>query len=522
MEPAYVIGGKLGDVLSVIALAQQQVEIPTIVTSKQYAPAIKDLPVKVVVYDGPWHDLKGLIKFAKKKFPKVIVPQTYGEEFPVKHTRPSFQLDQASRCGVDFEQCRLKISREPVSKEKTILLVDTSESSPFPHRDDLYGLLTSRFPDHKIVRAAEIEHPKFSDFLNTYDSVSAIVTIDTAHLHFTSATETPVIALTYDQPHRWRGSAWHPRFKFFCRYGDYPARKEQLVYALQMALDGKELPAVTLLPTTFPNAYNPSIARFKGTLVRAYRYNPDPLLWPTSIAIDGQPLIRPDSLNNCSLEDPRLFEFNDKLYLSYVMVPYPVPSVAPSPCAMGYGEIVKESEAWRLKEHIRPNIGRNNLTAQEKNWLFFEHDKKLHLIYQCSPEQIVYELNRDAMVREWKSNSPVCSFGDIRGGTQPIPYQGHWLRFFHTLVKTPTQEVFWQYNIGALLMEPTPPFRILAVSKHPILSGDERFFEDWKFYKSRVTICYGAIESEGGWIVSCGINDSRCADVFIKPDQLNL
>lgn len=522
MDTAYVICGKLGDVFSAIAIAQTQTRQPVIVTSPQYASALEGIPgIKTELFEGDWDDLRGAIKFAKKKFRKVMVPQVYGKEFPIKHTRPSFQMDQAIRCGVkDFYKTRLKIEREPVKKERKILLIDHSESSPFAHKDELYSILKDRFTDYEVVRSSELNVSKFIDWLKIYDSVSAIVTIDTAHLHFSSATNTPVFALTYDSPVRWRGSAWHPRFKFYCRYGDFQARKEQLVHELEMSLGGQSTPEIRFVRTEFPFAYNPSIIEWKGRVVRAYRYNPDVALWPTRIAIDDKPVVLPERLNNCSVEDGRLFIFNGKLHLSYNYTPYPVKG--PPVCAIAYGELVNEGGVWRLTNHIQPQYGKNNLNGLEKNWVFFDYQGQIHAIYQCSPEQIVLQLNGDKVVKEHRSHSPKFSMGAIRGGTQPILYNGKWIRFFHTLVKNPQQEVFWHYHMGALLMDSTPPFAISAVSKFPIMSGDERYFHDWKFYKARCVLPYGAVPHEDGWRVSVGINDSSCADVIIKPEHLNI
>lgn len=522
METAYVICGKLGDVLSGVAIAQSQATHSNVIVSAQYAELLGELPgITLHTYPGSWDDLRGAIKWAKSKFRRVLVPQTFGKDFPIKHTRPSFQLDQAARCGADFDKVRLKVVSVKVDKKpNTILFVDHSESSPFPHTDDLLSQLKGKFPNYNILRSSEIKLPKFTDFVGIYDSVDAIITIDTAHLHLTSATNAPVFALVWDFPHRWRGSAWHSRFKFYCRYGDYQVRKEQLLNALQMALEGRKEPELTIIPMAHENAYNPSIVRFQGNVIRAYRYHPDQKLWPTAIAIDGMPVEVP--LKNHSIDDPRLFVFQDKLHVSYVVTPYPVPTTPPAPCAIGYGEVEIKDGKCRILGHIQPKYGKNDFTGQEKNFVFFEHNKSLHFIYKCSPEQEVVRLEQGHVQQVHKSLSPKCSFGDIRGGTQPIPYKGQWLRFFHTLVKSPEKEVWWQYYVSALLMDSEPPFRITAVSKIPILTGDERYFHDWKFYKPRVQIVYGAIESDGGWRLSVGVNDSRCADVIVKPEHLNL
>lgn len=119
------------------------------------------------------------------------------------------------------------------------------------------------------------------------------------------------------------------------------------------------------------------------------------------------------------------------------------------------------------------------------------------------------------VMREFKTKSPAWEWGELRGGTSPLPHRGLWLRFFHS-------HVDGIYRMGALLMESQPPFQVMAVSKWPILSGDDRYKYGWKFWKPRVVIPYGAIEWNGGWMVSIGRNDSECALVHVTPEMLNL
>lgn len=532
MQTAYIALGKAGDILSALAIAQQQQrETIHLVTSVQYAGVANGVPgVQAHIYDGSWDDLAGAIKWAKKKFKKVLVPQTFGLKFPIQHTRPSFQLDSLKRCGLDdWSSVRLSTTRKRseladklLPAGRRILLADHSESSGFKSKDDLHDALVKHFGStHSVVRLSGIKLENPCDFLSLYDAADVLVTIDTMHMHLSSATATPVVALATDEPNRWRGSAWHPRFAFYCRYSDYQSRKGQLIHAVDQAIQKKTPPAVTFTPTTLKNAYNPSIINFEGKLVRAYRFHPNVDLWPTSLAINDKPIKIPPALQSSSLDDPRLFSFKGKLYVSYVTTPYPVPT-QPAPCAMGFGELVNHGESWELLNHIQVKYGKNNLTGQEKNWVFFEHNGKLHAIYSCYPDHVVIQVDGVNVVQEHRTKPPACSFGPMRGGTQPLAYKGQWLRFFHTLVKQKKEDNWWHYHVGALVMEPEPPFRILRVSQHPILSGHEMFFPDWKFWKPNVLIPYGAVEAHEGWRVSVGVNDSACGEVLIKESDLNL
>ena len=149
--------------------------------------------------------------------------------------------------------------------------------------------------------------------------------------------------------------------------------------------------------------------------------------------------------------------------------------------------------------------------------------KNLYCIYRIAPEQIVLLLNGERVVTEYRTKTPPCSFGAPRGGTQPVPYQGMWLRFFHSQSINQPDRSKWLYHIGALIMESSPPFQVMAVSKWPILSGREHpYINGHRFFKPRIVFPAGVLENAGGWDVALGINDSLCATVHVKPEQLNL
>ena len=77
--------------------------------------------------------------------------------------------------------------------------------------------------------------------------------------------------------------------------------------------------------------------------------------------------------------------------------------------------------------------------------------------------------------------------------------------------------------MGAMLIKAGKEFETLAVSKRPILRGSEIGGDTSRFhFKPNVVIPYGAIEHEGGWLVSVGVNDSQCLLVKIKEKDLQL
>lgn len=538
MTQAWVILGKIGDILSTLpAIAcSANGSKPVIVTSNKYCEVLKGIPeLNVCVWDGDWQDLAGAIKFAKSKYRKVNVPATYGNSFPIQHRTPSFQLDQYLRMGVmdkwdslSFNLPRPANAEELVKKHLTgkrhILVADQSQSSPFTQREELWKLINYEFgTTHTIIRLSEIQLEQFRDFLALYDASEVLITVETAHLHLSAYSKVPTVALVTDQPQRWHGSAWSKRFLCYCRYSDYELRKDELIQSIRSVLKGNKPIEVKPVPTEKPHGYNPGIINYGGKQLMTYRHHPDPNRWLTELVIvdagKTYTIQAPEVLKGNSLEDCRLFTFQGKLHASYV-VSQPIYSTSFTPCSVGYGELIFENDQWRIVKHLQPKIGKNDFSAQEKNWVFFEKDG-LWVIYSCHPEHVVIKLSGEVPLQEYRNKMPDWKWGQIRGGTSPLPYKGDWIRFFHSQSNAQNRGDS-TYHVGAMVMESLPPFNIKAISRVPILTGTDQYYHGWRHWKARVVIAYGAVENNGGWDVSLGWNDSACAMAHITPDQLNL
>lgn len=284
----------------------------------------------------------------------------------------------------------------------------------------------------------------------------------------------------------------------------------------------------SIIPTAMPNGYNASIAMLGKRKLMSYRYHPKPELWQTKLVIQEhfethtqeKHLKLPVEYADMSHEDGRFFNYKGELHLSLTAAIFPgVPNVAP-PCVTIYGKLTEQDDCWTLTDVKRPPYGNNNFDGQSKNNVFFEHGENLYQIYQGSPEQVVVKLTGKEEV--FKAKSPEWEHGEIRGGTQPLEYKGKWLRFFHSLNKYGHNRIDWSYCIGALLMQPHPPFQIEAISQWPVFSGDERYVPECGHWKAGCALPYGAIESNSGWIVSIGLNDSICAVIQVCEKDLNL
>lgn len=534
----FIALGKTGDILSILPILHDEFTRtrvkPKLVVSRDYASVLQAVSyVEPIIHANRFDDLSGAIKLVKSLGMEAVPLQVFGQAFPIQKTTPSFQLDQWTRGGVvdHFHEWPLVIDRRNHDKERAlckaiagkrhfILLADYSESSPFWQKEDLAKLLVGRFgATHAIIRLSEVRAHNFQDLLGLYHQASLLVSIETAHLHLSRAVSTPVVALATDIPSRWHGSAWHPRYAFHCRYGDFQERTDELLAACDRVLNRK-LPVETeMVKTQFPHGYNASV--IENSPVMVYRYHPDKS-WKTELAIDdgkGTHLLSvPGGYENYSKEDARLFWFNGKLHASLVLV-REVNGMWRA--AVAYGELQQNAKGWQLVNIRVPNYGRNHWNGMEKNWVFFEHQKRLFCIYGNDPDQTVLEINGEQLGGQpLHSPSLPWKYGAIRGGCI-IAYKDKLLRFFHSHTTT-GDRLRWIYYIGAMLMENRPPFKPLAISQRPIIAGIEKWMPDCRHWKQNVVFPGGVTREGAGWKLCYGVNDAEIAFARLSLSDLNL
>lgn len=273
-------------------------------------------------------------------------------------------------------------------------------------------------------------------------------------------------------------------------------------------------------------AYNPSIIRHDGKLLMAYRWHSQQD-FSTALAISE--IDEAGNVRNTkqltvpkgggSYEDPRFFLFNGEPWLSYVDSTYPT---MPPKCVTKYGKLKMDGPQWSLVNVERPPYPDNDMTGMTKNLVFFQHGQTLMCIYQSQPEQIIYG---DAT---WRSPSLHWKWGFCKGGTAPVPYREKLLRFFHSTLDNEVPPNRRRYYLGAMLMEPNPPFQQIALSSEPIVRGSEidalKNMEraGINHYKPKVIFPGGCVDTNNGWIVSAGVNDSQCALITVTEGELKL
>lgn len=291
----------------------------------------------------------------------------------------------------------------------------------------------------------------------------------------------------------------------------------------------------------FPYGYNPSIIRHDGRVLMAYRYHRDGSA-ASSLAVaelsgDCTKVLSntPIDLVSGSFEDPRLFGYGGAIGMSYVVSDVPK---LPTTSVVRWG-ILREGKPWKVEGQWLPNYGKNDGTAMEKNWVFYEEEGQLKAIYQSSPEVEIIEVQENITKRSIRprvsdvhegdmvNNSIRWKYGGFKGGTTPFKMSdGRTMRFFHSRLDNEPRPIQWRYYVGAMILDESG--NITAVSKKPILRGSE--YDDLAtteaascvHHKKNVVFPAGAIAVAGGWMLSVGINDSSCGLVKVEEKDLNL
>ena len=533
----YIQNSKTGDILNILPILYHQFietgQKQVLLVSEPFAGLLAGCSyIEPFVWQGDWVDLNGATDKARSVFKNVVVLSTYGKTLSLTKQTPSFALEQwrlgnaLEHYGTEawpllFDQRDAGREAALIAKhcqpgENLILFGDHSHSSPFDATDDLVQLLKEHFgATHKILRLSEVKAERVYDLLGLYERAAALVTIETMHLHLAGASGVPVVALIADKPEMWHGTAWRKNFYLHCRYADYQTRKEEIVRAVQDAIALRDAPEIEI---TGRGGYNQSILDWNGTRIAVYRWHPKPDAWRTELAAwTGSRTVKiapPKGFETHSMEDGRLFVHSGKLHLSYTIA-------SQKGCVVQYGELDTTGETWKVINHFQPRMKGNDFTTLQKNWSFFSVDGKLYAAYERSPKNIVFQLDGEKIMNTLETTAPEWKWGQIRGGTFPVEHNGLWLQFFHSSTRNNKSAWGWCYYLGALLMETTPPFQIVAVSKHPILAGTERYFAVPR-WKPRILFPAGTVKKDGEFIVSLGVNDAATGRVTLAEGDLNL
>lgn len=112
----------------------------------------------------------------------------------------------------------------------------------------------------------------------------------------------------------------------------------------------------------------------------------------------------------------------------------------------------------------------------EKNWTPFIYNNELHFAYSLMPHKIL-KLNNfqkndlsHLVFEEGCFSRFFWKWGEPRGGTPAKLVDGNYLSFFHSSFGKKKKSK--QYVMGAYIFEPNPPYKVLKVSKFPLIFGN--------------------------------------------------
>lgn len=270
------------------------------------------------------------------------------------------------------------------------------------------------------------------------------------------------------------------------------------------------------------NGYNPSLVDHDGQTLMVLRYHPVDTPATSLMLVTLKPDFSLDNtmpieLEGTSVEDPKWFRWNDKLYMSWVQSTWPD---QPPKSVVKYALYEYET----FQNITLPPLPNNDWSGMCKNLVFLESQGHLQCLYHLQPSTI-FQLDGSAWLGLDTHSYPRWPYGTIRGGSNPVDYEGKWLRFFHGHLDNEFGMWSRRYYVGALLMEKEPPFNITHVSKKPILYGSEiddlKLSQRPRHFKANVVFPGSVVVRDGYWAVPLGINDSASLIVKIEPKQLN-
>lgn len=216
-------------------------------------------------------------------------------------------------------------------------------------------------------------------------------------------------------------------------------------------------------------------------------------------------------------EDPRITWINGQMVLSYCTF-----QIFKNKTYSGaHQQVAFLNDSFQPLDVWDPVYGNNGGSilmneGNEKNWIFFEHDGQMMMIYMTEPHQVIMWENREA-VEKWETPNFGWKWGQMRGGSPPIRIKDEYVCFFHS--STPWTEKKRQYHMGAYAFEAKPPFKVTRMTRKPLLSGSQK--DPWVDGLPLVVFPCGAILDSKKYVVSMGINDYTSAWIEIPVKDLD-
>ncbi len=246
-----------------------------------------------------------------------------------------------------------------------------------------------------------------------------------------------------------------------------------------------------IILSNFPEAFNPSIVRWKGKLLMSFRtYDPitrstDPigLVWldenfepmsnPTLLHREGEVSSLPSEA-----KDARLLVIGEDLYIVYSnLYPYEIPA-----SRMYFAKLCITEEGFQINFPSSVIYFDGEIRERkEKNWVPFDFENNLILTYSLQPHRLYTPLSDTNECHELATTfgNIQWQWGQLMGGTPALRLDDQYLAFFHSNKALATLQSEGQmmnhYFMGAYTFDKEPPFAITGISPYPII--DTTFYE---------------------------------------------
>jgi predicted GH43/DUF377 family glycosyl hydrolase len=163
----------------------------------------------------------------------------------------------------------------------------------------------------------------------------------------------------------------------------------------------------------------------------------------------------------------------------------------------------------------------------EKNWTPFIHENTLHFEYYLTPRQVLkvptpHSPHIEFFKTCWQKFPWPRKWGFPRGGTPAQKIGREYLSFFHSSFRD-ERGITW-YVMAAYTFEAAPPFRITAISRHPLLFKGiyDSPILNTAYPRQRAAFPAGFLVTKDKLLLSLGENDSTSKILtFAKAEILN-
>jgi len=289
----------------------------------------------------------------------------------------------------------------------------------------------------------------------------------------------------------------------------------------QLELYGGKFYSLNTVNLGFDKIFNPSIIQYNNKLFMTFRVDISILSRKTYFCeIDSNFNIISiyDILDNDNkikiYEDSRLFIYKNNLYVNFIQYHNYYNNFR-----VNFANIIPGSKI-KNKNIYTPDIDNNNKkTSLQKNWLFFEKNNEIHVIYSLDPMIIVYKSKSNDFIK-WKKiikkKGISWEYGEIRSSTTPIFIKKYnrYILFFHSHLKT--KDSYREYFIGVFLFD--DEYNITNYTKQPLIISTKDDIK--KSYIAKCILPYGCIQLNNNLILTVGVNDSESGIIELPIDKL--